>query len=135
LVLIRTCTASKQNGERCGSSPMHEDEFCFWHSPAHIEEAAAARKLGGQRRRRESTLAGAYEVGSLDTVGGIRRVLEIVTFDGLGMEISIPRGRLLISAVQALTKLLEVGELEQRVTDLELAVKPRIDAEKARRRR
>ncbi len=135
MVTLRACTGLTKTGERCGAPPMHEDEFCFWHSPAHIEEAAAARKLGGQRRRRESTLAGAYEVGPLNTVGGIRRALEIVTFDGLGTEISIGRGRLLISAVQALTKLLEVGELEQRVTDLELAVKPRIQAEKARRRR
>ena len=113
---------------------MLDGDFCFWHSPEHTEEAAAARKLGDQRRRRESTLAGAYEVGPLDTVAGIRRVLEIVTFDGLGMEISIPRGRLLISAVQALTKLLEVGELEQRVTDLEVVVKPGVDAAKRRRR-
>lgn len=105
---------------------MHDGEFCFWHSPDHTEEAAAARKLGGQRRRRESTLAGAYEIGALDTVPGIRRVLEIVTFDGLGMEISVARGRLLIAATQALTKLLEVGELEQRLSDVEAALKPRL---------
>jgi hypothetical protein len=107
---------------------------CFWHSPEHAEEATAARKLGGQRRRRESTLAGAYDIGPLDTVAGIRRVLEIVTFDGLGMEITVSRGRLLIAAAQAATKLLEVGELEQRVSELELAVKPGIDAAKGRRR-
>src|SRR5712692_3055686 len=107
MVGTRTCSAATKTGERCGATPLHEGEFCFWHSPDHVEEAAAARKLGGQRRRRESTLAGTYEVGPLDTVEGIRRVLEIVTFDGLGMEISIARGRLLISSTQALTKLLE----------------------------
>jgi hypothetical protein len=113
---------------------MHDSAFCFWHSPEHAEEAAAARKLGGQRRRRESTLAGAYEIGPLDTVGGIRRVLEIVTFDGLGMEISIPRGRLLVSTMQVAAKLLETGELEQRVAELESIIKPRIDAAKGRRK-
>lgn len=135
MVTVRACTGLTKTGEHCGAPPMHEDEFCFWHSPGHQDEATAARKLGGQRRRRESTLVGAYELGPLDTVSGIRRVLEVVTYDGLGMEISIGRGRLLISAVQALTKLLEVGELEQRVANLELTVKPRIEAEKARRRR
>jgi hypothetical protein len=130
----RSCQARTQSGGKCRQPPLRDADVCFWHSPDHTEEAAAARKLGGQRRRRESTLAGAYEVGPLNTVDGIRRVLEIVTFDGLGMEISIPRGRLLISAVQALTKLLEVGELEQRVADLELAVKPRIESAKGRRR-
>jgi hypothetical protein len=134
MVSPRACTGVTKTGEGCAAPPLLDGDFCFWHSPDHTEEAAAARKLGGQRRRRESTLAGAYEVGPLDTVDGIRRVLEIVTFDGLGMEISIPRGRLLISAVQALTKLLEVGELEQRVTDLEVAVQPGVDAAKRRRR-
>ena len=136
MVVSRSCGGYKQNGEACQAAPLSDSEFCFLHSPDHTEEAAAARKLGGQRRRRESTLAGAYEVGPLDTVGGIRRVLEVVTYDGLGMEASsVARGRLLIAAALALTKLLEVGELEQRVTELELTVKPRIDAAKAQRRR
>ena len=124
MVVSRSCAGHKQSGEPCQAAPLSGNEFCFLHSPEHTEEAAAARKLGGQRRRRESTLAGAYEVGPLDTVGGIRRVLEIVTFDGLGMEISVARGRLLIAAVQALTKLLEVGELEQRLEAIEAALKP-----------
>ena len=126
--------ASNKEGEQCGVAPLRDGSLCFWHSPDHADEAAAARKLGGQRRRRESTLAGAYEIGPLDTVGGIRRVLEIVTYDGLGMEISVARGRLLIAAMQTLTKLLEVGELEQRVANLEVAVTPRIEAMKGRRR-
>jgi hypothetical protein len=113
---------------------MHENDFCFWHSPEHAEEAANARRLGGQRRRRESTLAGAYDVEGLDTVASIRRVIEIVTFDALGMDNSVARGRLLIAAMQAATKLLETGELEQRVAELEAAVKPRQQAMKGARR-
>ncbi|MEX2225255.1 MAG: hypothetical protein WEB52_02255 [Dehalococcoidia bacterium] len=112
---------------------MHEHEFCFWHSPEHAEEAAQARRLGGQRRRRESTLAGAYDVEGLETVQNIRRVIEIVTFDALGMDNSVARGRLLISAMQAATKLLETGELEQRVAELEAILKPRQQAAKSRR--
>ncbi len=127
MVTPRACTGLTKTRERCGAPPMHDGDFCFWHSSEHADEAAAARKLGGQRRRRESTLAGAYEIGPLDTVHGIRRVLEIVTFDGLGMEAnSVSRGRLLIAAAQALTKLLEVGELEQRLEAVEAALKPRL---------
>jgi hypothetical protein len=127
MVTPRACSGLTKTGERCGAPPLHDGDSCFWHSPEHAEEAAAARKLGGQRRRRESTLSGAYEIGGLDTVIGIRRVLEIVTFDGLGMEAnSVARGRLLIAVAQALTKLLEVGELEQRLADVESALKPRL---------
>jgi hypothetical protein len=127
MVTSRACTGLTKTGDRCGAPPMHDGEFCFWHSPEHAEEAAAARKLGGQRRRRESTLAGAFDVDGLDSVAGIRRVLEIVTFDGLSMESnSVARGRLLIAAAQALTKLLEVGELEQRLEAVEATLKPRL---------
>ena len=134
MVTPRACKGLTRTGERCGAPPLLDDDFCFWHSPEHTEEAAAARKLGGQRRRRESTLAGAYEIGPLDTVGGIRRVLEIVTFDALGMEISIARGRLLVSTMQVAAKVLETGELEQRVAELEAIIKPRLDAAKGRRK-
>jgi len=132
LVVSRTCKAPNDQGQPCRAAPVRESDFCFWHDPDRAEEAAQARKLGGQRRRRESTLAGAYDVGPLDTVGGIRRVLEIVTYDGLGMEISIARGRMLISAVQALTKLLETGELEGQVSEILSILKPR-EAKKGRR--
>ena len=132
MVGSRACSAATKTGRRCGATPLHDADVCFWHSPEHADEAAKARSLGGQRRRRESTLAGAYEIGPLDTVGGIRRVLEIVTFDALGMEISIARGRLLVSTMQVAAKVLETGELEQRVAELEAIIKPRIDEAKGR---
>ena len=134
MVTLRTCKARKQDGSPCGSPPLQEGDFCYMHDPEHADEAAKARSLGGQRRRRESTLAGAYEIGPLDTVGGIRRVLEIVIFDALGMEAnSVARGRLLIAGTQVLTKLLEVSELEQRLADIEAIVKPRGDLTRRRR--
>ena len=122
----RTCLAATKRGDQCGATPLHDSELCYWHSPEHAEEAAKARSLGGQRRRRESTLSGAYDLEALDTVQSIRRVIEIVTFDALGMDNSVARGRLLIAAAQAATKLLEVGELEQRLEAVEAALKPRL---------
>jgi hypothetical protein len=134
MVGSRACSAATKTGQQCGATPLHDADVCFWHSPEHAEEAAAARKLGGQRRRRESTLAGAFDVDGLDSVAGIRRVLEIVTFDGLSMESnSVARGRLLIAAAQALTKLLEVGELEQRLEAVEATLKPRLGKTGSRR--
>jgi hypothetical protein len=130
LVASRTCAAHKQNGERCRVAPLSDADLCFWHSPEHAEEAAQARRLGGERRRRESTLAGAYDVEGLDTVPSIRRIIEIVTYDALGMDNSVARGRLLIAAMQAATKLLETGELEERVANLEAILKLRQDATK-----
>lgn len=48
------------DGRSCRSAPLREEEYCLFHSPDHEEEATEARRLGGLRRRKEKTLAGAY---------------------------------------------------------------------------
>lgn len=70
-------------------------------------------------------MAVAYDLPGLDTVEGIRRVLDIVVTDALGHASGIARLRVLISASQAAARLLEVGELEDRVDALEGALKAR----------
>jgi hypothetical protein len=135
LVVSRTCAGHKQNGDACRAAPLAESAFCFLHDPDHADEAAQARKLGGLHRRRESTLAAVYDVGDLAKVEGIRRVLEIVVYDGLGMEQnSVNRGRMLIAASLALAGLLKTGELEAQLAELVAILKPRVDAQKERRR-
>ena len=78
--------------------------------------------MGGLRRRKEGTIAVAYDLPGLDTVDGIRRLLEIVSTDGLGMENGVPRLRALISTAVAATNLLKVGEFEERLAALEASV-------------
>ena len=117
-----TCAGRRPDGSRCRQWPRAGDEFCLWHSPEREEEAAEARRLGGLRRRREKTVSSAYDFAGLDSVQAIRRILEIATIDTLGLENSIVRARTLISAATAATRLLEAGELEERLTALEAAV-------------
>ena len=91
------------------------------HSPEHAEEMAEARRLGGLRRR-EVAVSGAYEFVGLQTVSDIRRILEIGVLDTLGLENSIARARTLAYLAMTAIKLLEVGELEQRLAALEAAI-------------
>ena len=114
---------------------MQDEQFCFWHSPAHAEEAAEARRLGGLRRRRERTLQGAYELEGLESVAQIRRVLEVAILDALGLENSVARSRVLVSCVVAAAKLLETGELEARLEAVEAALGPRLPKQLEGRRR
>jgi hypothetical protein len=92
------------------------------HSPDHCTEAAEARRLGGLRRRRETTLALAYDFEGLGSTESIGRIIEIATLDALGLENSIARCRVLIAAALAASRLLEVGELETRLAALEAAL-------------
>src|SRR4051794_19482744 len=121
-MVAATCAGELPDGRRCRSWPIRGEAFCLWHSPDREEEAAEARRLGGLRRRREKTLSGAYDFAGLDTVQSIRRILEIATLDALGLENSIVRARVLISAALAAAKLLETGELEARIESLEAAI-------------
>lgn len=124
MVTSRTCQAVTKLGEPCRQPPLRDEDLCFWHSPTHAGEAADARRLGGLRRRREKTLQGAYEYEGLDSTPQLRRILDIVVADGLGLESSVARGRLLIAAVLAATRLLEVGELEARLSIIENRIIP-----------
>ena len=96
-----TCTARKPDGSRCLAVPLRESTLCFWHDPEHAREAAEARRLGGLRRKREHTLAGAYEFSGRGTIADITRLVEIAVSDLLGLESSIARARTIIYAAVA----------------------------------
>ena len=122
---MRTCRFVRDDGSPCRSAPMRDEEYCFWHSPAHAEEVDEARRLGGLRRRKERTVAGAFEFGGLATVADIRRLLEVATIATLSLENSVARSRTLAYLAQSALKCLEVGELEDRLALLEAAVRGR----------
>ncbi len=114
---------AKADGEPCRMPPLVDRPYCYSHDPDRAEDAAEARRLGGLRRRKEGTISVAYDLPGLDSVAGIRRLLDIVVTDGVGMENGIARLRVLISAATAATKLLETGELEERIAALEAAAR------------
>jgi len=104
---------------------MRDSPYCFWHSPDTRQEAEEARRLGGLRRRKERTVAGAYVFEGLEAVIDIRRLLEIAVLDTLSLENSVARSRTLAYLAQTALKCLEAGELEDRLALLEAAVRNR----------
>jgi hypothetical protein len=122
MLIIRRCAYAKADGQPCRMAPLHDRPYCFSHDPERADEAAEARRLGGLRRRKEGTIAVAYELPGLDSVAGIRRLLEIVVTDGLSLENGIARQRVLIATAVAAMNLLKVGEIEDRIATLEQAV-------------
>lgn len=49
----------------------------------------------------------------------IRRIVEVAVLDALALDNSVARGRLLIACALAGAKLLEVGDLEHRLEEVE----------------
>ena len=123
MLIKRACAYAKTDGQPCQMAPLRDRPYCFSHDPERAEEAAEARRLGGLRRRKEGTIAVAYDLPGLDSVAGIRRLLDIVVTDGVGLENGIARLRVLISTATAATNLLKVGEFEDRLASLEAAIK------------
>ena len=125
MVVSRTCNARRDDGQPCRAAPLRDGRLCLWHDPAHSDEVAEARRLGGMRRRRETAVAGAYDFDGLGTVDQIRRLVEVAVIDTLSLENSIARARTLAYLAQTATRLLEVGELEERLVRVEQILKPR----------
>jgi len=122
-VATRACKASREDGRPCKAPPLQEGDFCLMHDPEHAYEMAEARRLGGLRRRREKTVQGAYDIGGLEDVSHVRRLLEVAVMDTLSLENSIARSRTLAYLAQVALKTLEAGDFEERLKAMEDTLK------------
>lgn len=120
----RICTATNGRGLPCGAAALRDRPWCRMHDPDLAEEVAAARRLGGQRRRRDGTLEVAFDLDDVRTRDGLWRVLEVAVLDTLALDNGIQRNRTLIQAVTAGGRLHE-RDLEERVSALERAMATR----------
>ena len=120
------CSARTRDGSACGATPMRDEPFCFWHSPDRKDEAADARRLGGLRRRREKTLEGAYDLHEdFRSVDGLLRFVEVGAIDLLGLDASVARSNAMFRGALVAAKLLEVGDLAQRIATVEATLATR----------
>jgi hypothetical protein len=103
---------------------MIDEPFCFWHSPATVEEAAEARRLGGFHRKKKKSVAAIYGFVGLRTIADIQALLETAAIETLAIENSIGRNRALAGMAATGAKLIELGDLAERVAALEASAKP-----------
>ncbi len=119
----RPCSGTKDDGSPCRAAARVDGTYCFHHDPESAVEAAAARRLGGLRRRREGTISTVYDLAGLGSAEGIRRVLDIAVTDALGLDNGVARLRVLISAAVAATRLLMADDHERRLGHIEVAIR------------
>jgi hypothetical protein len=107
------------SGRPCRATPLRDQAFCFWHAPETAEEASEARRLGGLHRRKKKTVASIYDFRGLRTIEDHQALLETAATETLALENSISRNRTIAYIAAAGAKLLEAGELEERLRAVE----------------
>lgn len=124
----RACKAKKADGAPCRAAPLRNGDFCLLHDPEQAETVSEARRLGGQHRRREVLLNAVHDFEGLTSIPDVMRLLEIAVTDCLGVERGLNRARVLGYLAQQATKLLQVGEYEERLEALESVLGDRLPA-------
>jgi hypothetical protein len=126
----RRCIAVTRDGRPCRAPAQPSAPTCIFHDESRADEAAAARRLGGQHRRRVRATGPGVDFNGLGTADAIRSTLELAVADLLDLEPSIPRSRVLIAAAGVAMRLLELTDLAAEVAVLKAAnraMRPRLD--------
>ena len=117
------CTATASSGKQCQGQAISGSTFCFAHDPASGQARAQARKRGGERRRVGHATDAATVPIQVRNAADVLAVLDYTLAEGVLLENSIQRGRLLVAIAGALLEAIKVGELDSRVTTLEAALR------------
>jgi hypothetical protein len=118
-VVRRVCAFRFPDGRACGAAPLRDSTFCLFHDPEHAEAVAEARKVVGQRRRKEATLVTVYDLEDVTSDSGIRRLAQIAVTDLLSLDNSLSKVRAMLYAIQTLLKVRDAGELADRLAAVE----------------
>ena len=121
----RGCTYEMLDGLLCQAPALRGKTLCYWHEPDSSDAAQEARRVGGHHRRKAKSVATIYDFSGLRTVESAQRLLETAAIETLALENSIARNRALISAAAGAGKLIEAGDLADRLSAVEAAVGPK----------
>src|SRR3990170_4934594 len=95
MLVSRTCKQRTDRGDACRAAPLRGGDYCVFHDPEHAEVVQEARRVGGQRRKKEAAVATAYDFEGLTTIQDIRRLVEVAAFDALSLDNNLGRIRAL----------------------------------------
>ncbi len=106
-------------------APMRASAYCFNHAPEMESRRTKSRRKGGRHRR---TAKASCDPPDLGSHSALRHVLEQAVGDTLVQQNSVQRNRTLGYLGGVLLRVLEIGDLEERVRALESTSKPEREA-------
>ena len=115
----RACTYVMPEGRACRATPLRDAPYCFWHSPDTADELAEARRTGGFHRRKKRAVATIYGFNGLRTIDDLQALLETLVTETMALDNSLSRNRTVGGFVSIGAKLLETGDLAERIAALE----------------
>ncbi len=129
LMSKKQCQAKKRNGEPCSASAS-ETGFCFAHDATKGKERAIARRKGGLQRITPHVADASIVPKQTRTIADVMIILDYALQESLVLQNSIQRGRLLVSIAHGFIEALKVGEMEQRLEAVEMALSLRKENQK-----
>jgi len=120
----KQCKANNKQGERCKAF-ANDNGVCFMHDATKGKERAIARRNGGLATKQPHYADASLLPSSIRNIASVLLVLDYVLHESVGLDNSIQRGRLLVSIAHGYIEALKVGELEQRLEAVEVALKSR----------
>jgi len=120
----KQCKAENRRGERCKAFAS-ESGVCFMHDATKGKERAIARRNGGLATKQPHYADASVLPSSIRKIEDVLIVLDYALQESIGLDNSIQRGRLIVSIAHGFIEALKVGELEQRLEAVEVALKSR----------
>ena len=113
------CKATNASGAPCSAQAL-ADGWCRWHSPTLEAERAAWRRKGGQNKSTTARARRALPTDPKD-LGDVKRVLGRALIDLERGALDPARGSAMAAVARAMTTVIEKGEIEDRLAELEAA--------------
>lgn len=109
------CAGQRKDGTTCRAAALPGSRFCFAHDPARAAQRAAARAKGGRNRAQIVRLRGLVPPRLIAVFDALEAALTEVHDGALD-----PRAAgAMASLAKAMVSVLQAGELEERVRQLE----------------
>lgn len=120
------CKQTKSNGERCRANAVSGSKFCFWHSPGQESARKKARQRGGRARmqpKQLKTLSSDAPNAKIKSADDVVALLSETINQVLRGEVDPKVANTVGYLSGIILRAREQGDIEERIVELETAVK------------
>lgn len=126
----KKCKGKTKHGRKCNAY-AGESGYCFMHDATKGKERAIARRNGGYATKQPHYADDSSVPAQIRQIEDVLIVLDYTLKETIGLDNSIQRGRLLVSIAHGYIEAIKVGEIEQRLESVEMALKLRKNEQKS----